>query len=100
MHLFLSEDIGDEDRGVVAAVCLTVKEIIDQFCPPEPVIESEEESDEIEFSKPDPASCDETKKAFGLIKHSFHSKPNAVKQFLWFIIWGTVLTPYNNTVQS
>ena len=59
LHLFFSEDIADVDRDVVVAECLTVKEILDQVCPPEPVIESEEESDDIEFSKPDPPSYDE-----------------------------------------
>ena len=44
------------DRDVVVAECLIDNEIIDQVCPPEPVIDSDEESDEIEFSKPDLAS--------------------------------------------
>ena len=56
LHLFLSEDIADVDRDVVVAECLIDNEIIDQVCPPEPVIDSDEESDEIEFSKPDLAS--------------------------------------------
>ena len=90
LHLFLSEDIADVDRDVVAAECLNDKEIIDQVCPPEPVIQSEEESDDIEF--PEPASY-ETKKAFGLIKHFVQSKSNAAKQCLWLIIWKTLLTP-------
>ena len=70
----------DVDRDVVVAECLTDQEIIDQVCPPEPVIEPEEESDEIEFSEPDPPSYDEAKKAFGLIKRFVESKPNAAKQ--------------------
>lgn len=70
----------DVDRDVVVAECLTDQEIIDQVCPPDPVIEPEEESDEIEFSEPDPPSYDETKKAFGLIKRFVESKPNAAKQ--------------------